>query len=430
MVSSSAVLILSQSSGVIEVSFVTAFAFLFLAAFVAVCCAQAEHVHFKRLTLLGQVSCLFAGSEDGHRTLAALTKLLRASEGAATCILAVGDSEGAGYVIYQADTCGGMRTSGLSKVESGPLRALMDERSEDVLVYGRSSWWSVRRNCVAYSSHSLQRRNANDGRGESLAMALAADGVISLPLRTRRRAVGHMYFGFNGRTHAWRDVRFLLQVATQTAVMIEATQAATPASTDSGIDERKRISRDLHDSTIQPYVGLKLGLEALRRRCAPEDELAHDIDELLQMTTDNIGELRSYVGRLKSRPPRQQKISIVPSIRAQAARFSDYHGINVQVVSNQDILVNRALFDELMHVTREGLYNVRRHTKSEHATICLSTINNELLLEIKNHDAPHRARSSSFHPRSISDRVADLCGRVTVEERQPGCTVVSVQIPL
>jgi signal transduction histidine kinase len=57
--------------------------------------------------------------------------------------------------------------------------------------------------------------------------------------------------------------------------------------------ERRRISRDLHDSAVQPYIGLKLGLEAMRCRFR-RTELARDLDELIKIASDGIGELRQY----------------------------------------------------------------------------------------------------------------------------------------
>jgi len=414
---------------VVDVSVLTLILFLLLFSFLMARYTRAESTLSHQLALTDAVNHLFSECEDRHRTLAAFTNLLRASQGAAKCILALNDSERTSWVFYEADD--DTTTAQVRKIEKrhgDPADEVYS--ADDVLVYGRTNWWSAKRNCFTYSADSLQRGAADDQVCESLAQVLGTDSFISLPLRTRRDTLGRLHLGFNHGTRTRNDVRLRLQVLTQAALMIECMQATSPGAPVTTIDERKRISRDLHDSTIQPYVGLKLGLEALRRKCGPNDELAHDIDELLQMTADNIGELRSYVGRLKSDSPRQRKISLVPSIRSQAQRFSDYHDINVQVVSHEDILVSRALFDEIMHITRESLYNVRRHTTSKNVTIALSIVDRQLLLEVTNHDHAHRTELPTFRPRSISDRASELGGHVTVEERQVGCTAVSIRIPL
>jgi len=48
--------------------------------------------------------------------------------------------------------------------------------------------------------------------------------------------------------------------------------------------ERSRIfPRDIHDTTVQPYIGLKLGLEALQRRLEPTSPVRKQLDELVEM---------------------------------------------------------------------------------------------------------------------------------------------------
>jgi signal transduction histidine kinase len=53
-----------------------------------------------------------------------------------------------------------------------------------------------------------------------------------------------------------------------------------------------------------------------------------------------------------------------------------------------------------------------------------------LLLEIINDNSQFAEGSPSFIPRSIKERVTDLGGHVSVEERAGGCTAVAVTIPI
>lgn len=43
-------------------------------------------------------------------------------------------------------------------------------------------------------------------------------------------------------------------------------------------EERRRIARDLHDRIVQPYIGLQLGLAAVRQRLATAGEVTADVD--------------------------------------------------------------------------------------------------------------------------------------------------------
>jgi signal transduction histidine kinase len=87
------------------------------------------------------------------------------------------------------------------------------------------------------------------------------------------------------------------------------------------------------------------------------------------------------------------------------------------------------LFDEVMHVVREALSNIKRHTNAANATIRLSRTGNDMLVEFVNdNEAPDVERN--FVPRSIAERAADLGGRYSVEHRSGAHTAVIVQFPV
>src|SRR3954471_4422475 len=95
-------------------------------------------------------------------------------------------------------------------------------------------------------------------------------------------------------------------------------------------NERQKISRDIHDSTIQPYIGLKLALEALSRKVPPDHPLSKDIGRLVEMTSMEIAGLRRYVKGLKGQlgPARETLGSV---LQLKAARFAELYGIKVAV---------------------------------------------------------------------------------------------------
>src|SRR5678809_1131489 len=90
--------------------------------------------------------------------------------------------------------------------------------------------------------------------------------------------------------------------STSTA-QLQSYSASSPAPHANIIaDERQKISRDIHDSAVQPYIGLKLALEALARKVPPDHPLYKDIARLVDMTSMEIAGLRRYVKGLKGQP--------------------------------------------------------------------------------------------------------------------------------
>lgn len=202
-------------------------------------------------------------------------------------------------------------------------------------------------------------------------------------------------------------------------------QSATLSATAAVVHERRRISRDLHDSTIQPYLGLKLGLEALRLRLAATDPVAREVDELIHMAGEGITELRRYVGKLRRSYDAAPRQSVVQGVRWQARAFSEVYGLKIEVLAERDVIVPGRLFEELLHIAREALSNIRRHTDARHAVVTLRVERRVLILEFENEGG-----APEFRPRSIEERARELCGRVRVWQNAAGNTVVGVQVPL
>jgi signal transduction histidine kinase len=132
---------------------------------------------------------------------------------------------------------------------------------------------------------------------------------------------------------------------------------------------------------------------------------------------------------LKKAEAYRQIASLLPAVRTQARKFAELYGIDAQVVAETDIPVSALLQNEVMHIVREGLSNIRRHTCAEHATINLHEAHGRLLLELVN-DKARQAAKQNFYPRSIGERATELGGRVSVRHRAGDRTVVAVELPL
>jgi signal transduction histidine kinase len=208
------------------------------------------------------------------------------------------------------------------------------------------------------------------------------------------------------------------------------TVSRSISATTAIAQERRRISRDLHDSAIQPYLGLKLGLEALRRRLGGAGIIEGEVDELIHMAGEGITELRRYVGNLKHRSDRASNRSVMQGLRGQARDFSELYGLRVEVVAECDVVVSGRLFDEVMQIVREALANIRRHTEATRAAINLRVARRLLVLDIENDRGAVASAALEFHPRSIVERTRELGGRVRVWTTPAGNTVVGVQVPL
>jgi signal transduction histidine kinase len=315
-------------------------------------------------------------------------------------------------------------------VDAPVVQPLLAMPADRVVVFADSPPLWRRVQCAAYDHTTRRRRDVHDDeQAAQLAQLLEARYLVSLPLRSPNETVGFIHLVCRTARYGATDVDFLAQAAAQAGLMIENMTLVDRLAKERARQERTKISRDLHDGTIQPYIGLKLALEALQRKVGHDPLLAHEVSELTKMASDGISELRLYVGTLKSRSDREQRLALLPAIRVQAEKFSDYCGISTGVTGDGDISVTAALFDEVMHIVREALSNIRRHTQARHASIHVSVREGVLALQFSN-DAGGGAAPGEFFPRCIGERAKELAGRVNVGRLPDGRTVVAVELPV
>ncbi|WP_153108965.1 sensor histidine kinase [Propionivibrio limicola] len=192
--------------------------------------------------------------------------------------------------------------------------------------------------------------------------------------------------------------------------------------------ERARIGRDLHDSAIQPYIGLKYAVEAVQRRAGPNNPVAEDLERLVEMVTEELMTMRDVVSGLRGELGKGGAL-LSSAVQRQAARFGQLFGIDVKVDIEGDMPVSRRMAGELFHIVSEGLSNIRRHTGARRAWIALRVCKGQLVISIRNENDANVPLDLDFTPRSLTERAADLGGSVDIK-RDRAITTVTVRVPM
>jgi signal transduction histidine kinase len=280
----------------------------------------------------------------------------------------------------------------------------------------------------------------SESSGDKLAGMLDAKRYLSIPVYYRHQAVGRLYI-IDGPTQVDSpDMEFMLQLMDHVTPVMENIRLIDNLASDAAEQERQRIAHDIHDSVIQPYLGLQFGLSALDQKLeAGQTGIRGNVQELLELTNHELAELRRFVWGLRANEERPDVL--LPAIERYAERFSLVTGIKVEVEAYGKVKVNDRLAAELFQIVAEGLSNVRRHAFCRDARVEISCKETSLLLQIKNsrprsgaNPEVERADGSdgnrSFRPRSIAERAASLGGDTHVFVDEKDYTVVSVGIPL
>jgi signal transduction histidine kinase len=384
----------------------------------------------RRLALLKEVNTLANPRFGVDRTTGWLVERLRSFYDADACLLVTADSATGEYFIRRADRADPERA-----VRNEPLPEKLAQRllalpASHAVVYSSKPrvWWSFHARVRAYDIVSRARMAESPQVSAALAATLDAGSFVAVPLRYQHTVTGRLYLTATRRdSFDDSDVDFLLQVLTHFTPVIENIRLVDRLASDAAEVERQRIAHDIHDSVIQPYIGLQIGLTAIIQKLETGDTNAiGDIKRLNEQIAAVVGNLRSYMHGLTSSGEREN--ILVPSVRRFAATFAETTGIAVQMDADGDMRLNDRLSAEVFQMVTEGLSNIRRHTHAMQAHIVLAHSGNHVVLRIEDQGINGSA-PAPFTPRSITERATTLGGRVRVDQHEHGSAVI-VEIPL
>jgi signal transduction histidine kinase len=390
----------------------------------------------RRLALLKEIGRLSNPRLGTDRTLGSSLERLRRFYDADDCLLITSGRADEGARIRRAARDAPERSQREDPLPADLAGTLLALPAQHALVYQgpgrRPSWRAPGQQFDVARGEPVPLDRA---LLERLAEWFAAGSFVSVPVLGHGRSVGRLYVSGPSARLRPDDVSFLLQVVDQLLPILENVRLVDRLAASAAEEERQKIARDVHDSIIQPYIGLQIGLSALHNRLAageatPGGEsslrpVAEQVARLLAVTDSGIADLRRFVARLRGGAASEK--GFVAILESFARRFSELTDIAVQVEAADGLHINDRLAAEVFQMAAEGLSNVRRHTEAKRAWIQLSEADGALRLAIEN-DGPRAA--PSFRPRSLAGRAESLQGWTTVEGRPDGGTRVLVTIPL
>jgi signal transduction histidine kinase len=265
---------------------------------------------------------------------------------------------------------------------------------------------------------------------DELARLLEAPRIVVLPLRRYDRRYGHLIVGHRASRGTSQDVEALTQAAPELVRLIEQAALVDQLQDESAAHERARIGRDLHDSAIQPYLGLKYAVECVALRIPADNPARAEVDALAELVNGEVSSLRELISGLRTGSENGDN-ALVPAVRRQTRRFALLFGVDVQLDCPDSLPTTRALAGALFHMVNEALNNIRKHTAARRIWISMSAIDGDFRLVVRD-DAGTAggAPVPDFRPTSLTERAAELGGTLTIDRPDGLNTELTITIPL
>jgi signal transduction histidine kinase len=203
-------------------------------------------------------------------------------------------------------------------------------------------------------------------------------------------------------------------------------------------EERRRVARELHDSTGQALALLSINVAALQQEADSRDpelgKMVGNVEQSVRQLSDDVRTI-SYL----LHPPLLDEMGLRSAIRWFAEGFSERSKIQVNLDQLSDPgRLSLDLETAIFRVVQECLTNIHRHSGSAKAAIRLEKCSQGILLEVVDEGKGIPAGKMTgigsgagmgLGLRGIGERVKSFGGDMKIESTQEG-TRIKVILPI
>jgi signal transduction histidine kinase len=201
-------------------------------------------------------------------------------------------------------------------------------------------------------------------------------------------------------------------------------------------DERKKISRELHDVIAQTLTGINVRLSALKKEAAVNTKgLDSNIARTQRLVEKSVNIVHEFAREL--RPAVLDDLGLIPALHSFVKLFSKRTRLRVHLkvfagVEQLDIARRTVLF----RVAQEALTNVSRHAHASRVEVSIQKLANGICMKIeddgKSFKAEHMMRSRGRKHLGLlgmRERLEMVGGRFDVESAPGKGTAITALIP-
>lgn len=199
-------------------------------------------------------------------------------------------------------------------------------------------------------------------------------------------------------------------------------------------DERKRISRELHDETSQALTSLMLTMRVLAED-APNQEQKDALLLGRDVAANILREVRDLA--IELRPPALDDLGLAAAIERYSEKFAIRHGLDINLnTSGQQTSVDGQIAVALYRIVQESLNNVVKHSGATTVSIDITFQPDQIIVTIADNgkgisdaDLIRAQKENRLGLYGMRERVELLQGRFDVRQSPHGGTELFIAIP-
>ncbi len=274
---------------------------------------------------------------------------------------------------------------------------------------------------------------------------LQAKSLWGVPLKAEGQTIGVMIIGFP-KPYEWlpTERELMRAIGDRTALAIERARMTDAlrereqriAELSGHLlrvqeEERKRISRELHDETGQALMVIRLYLGMMESGITGRN-VRGKIRETVDVVDRTIEGIRRIIGKLS--PLVLQELGLVAAIRKEAKDFARNTGVKARVLISDDVgRLAPGTEQAIYRVVQEALHNVAKHAHAKNVTVHLMREDRQVQMIVEDDgigiQAKTDSRDQSFGLAGIKERIAMLGGASRVISAKGKGTRIEINVP-
>lgn len=196
-------------------------------------------------------------------------------------------------------------------------------------------------------------------------------------------------------------------------------------------EERRRIARELHDSTSQSLTSVLVGLRMLEANCTEIDQ--HQVSDLRDVAARTLEEVHDLAMQL--RPRALDDLGLSAALERLAFEWQARNKVPVDLaITLGDTRLPEGVETALYRIIQETLTNVIRHARAKSVSILVERRDGSAIAVVEDDGQGFDigATTGEYHLGLLGmrERAELLGGHLTIESNQGQGTSVYVEIPI
>jgi len=261
---------------------------------------------------------------------------------------------------------------------------------------------------------------------------------LGVPVTVHGRSVGNLYLTDKRDALEFTESdRLLVEMfALRAGIAIDNARLHEQVQRLAVVEERERISRDLHDGIIQSIYGVALSLEEVSYLMASApDEAGVRVDRAIDSLNLTIREIRNFILGLRSEL--LHGADVVAGLATLADEFGATGAADVELDIEVDPEATASLpvghRVQLLQMAREALSNAVRHAHARRITLSLHSVRQGLVLAVEDDGVGFEATtappSGHLGLANLRERATAIGGELTIDSTAGGGTRIRILVP-